>query len=152
MRAVIQRVSQASITIDGLAGGSMQQGMVILLGVEREDEASDINWLLNKCLELRIFEDDEGKMNQSLLSIGGEVLIVSQFTLFGNVKKGNRPSFNRSAHPDQAVPLYESFVQQTKAAIGADKVITGKFGAHMDVSLTNDGPVTILLDSKNKSL
>jgi len=152
MRAVIQRVTRASITIDGTEGGSIQQGIVLLLGVDREDEEVDLEWILKKTLELRIFEDDEGKMNHSLLSIGGEMLIVSQFTLFGNVKKGNRPSFNHSAPPDLAIPLYEQFVRQTKSAIGEDKVVTGKFAAYMEVSLVNDGPVTILLDSKNKTM
>ena len=126
--------------------------MVILLGVEREDDAGDIDWLLKKCLELRIFEDADGKMNHSLLSLGGELLIVSQFTLFGNVKKGNRPSFNRSAHPNFAIPLYDAFVRMAREAIGPERVTTGKFAAHMEVSLTNEGPVTILLDSKNKAM
>ena len=152
MRAVIQRVSKASITIDGVSGSSMGGGMVILLGIERGDEISDIDWLVKKCVELRVFEDEDGKMNESILSTGGEVMVVSQFTLFGNVKKGNRPSFNRSAHPEDAIPLYESFVSGIKACIGDSKVSTGKFAAYMEVSLVNDGPVTILLDSKNKNL
>lgn len=152
MRAVIQRVSKASITIDGVPGGSMGRGMVILLGGERDDGESDIEWLVKKCVELRIFEDKDGKMNESILSTGGEVMVVSQFTLFGNVKKGNRPSFNRSAHPDIAIPLYESFLSQLKNRLGSSRVSSGKFAAYMEVSLVNDGPVTILLDSKNKAM
>ena len=152
MRAVIQRVSKASIVIDGVPGGRMDSGLVILLGVDRDDDPSDIEWILKKTVELRIFENEDGKMNQSLLTIQGEVMVVSQFTLFGNVKKGNRPSFNRSAQPELAIPLYEQFVGAIQQTIGVEKVHTGKFAAHMEVSIVNDGPVTILLDSKNKTM
>jgi D-aminoacyl-tRNA deacylase len=150
MRAVIQRVASASIIIDGEAGGCFEKGMVILLGVERDDQAADLDWLVKKCVELRIFEDSEGKMNQSLIDTGGSALIVSQFTLFGNVKKGNRPSFNRSAVPEHAIPMYENFVRSVAAVIGSERVLTGRFAADMQVTLTNDGPVTIVLDSRQK--
>lgn len=150
MRVVVQRVSEASILIDGVQGGSIQEGMVVLLGVEENDTSEALPWLVNKCLDLRIFEDAEGKMNQSLRDIEGSMLIVSQFTLFGNVKKGNRPSFNRSASPDIAIPIYESFVEQCKLSIGSEYVRTGSFGADMKVMLCNDGPVTIIIDSNQR--
>lgn len=152
MRALIQRVSQACIVIDGNPGGSMNAGMVVLLGIERGDTANDLDWLLNKCLDLRIYEDSEGKMNRSLRDSGGQVMVVSQFTLYGNVKKGNRPSFNRSAAPAEAIPLYNAFVEAMRQSRGSANVITGAFGANMQVTLTNDGPVTLLLDSRNKEL
>lgn len=150
MRVVIQRAANASIDIDGQLSGKMGRGLVVLFGVEKGDVLEDLDWIVNKCMEIRVFEDSEGKMNRSLLDIEGELLIVSQFTLYGNMKKGNRPSFNRSAPPDVAIPIYESFVRKCRERLGKIKVITGKFGAHMDVSLTNDGPVTILIDTNQK--
>ena len=150
MRVVIQRVSQASIVIDGDQGGSMDDGLVILFGVEKEDSTDHLEWLANKCLELRVFEDEDGKMNQSVKHIHGKVMIVSQFTLFGNMKKGNRPSFNRSALPETAIPLYEDFIRIFKKELGEDRVVTGSFGADMKISLTNDGPVTIIIDSNDR--
>jgi len=149
MRAVIQRVSSASIRIDNSDAGSISGGMVILIGIDRTDTPEDVTWMSHKCAGLRIFEDAENKMNRSLLDIGGDALIVSQFTLFGNVKKGFRPSFNHSAAPDLAIPLYEKFVEEMRAQIHG-RLLTGKFAAYMEVSLVNDGPVTILLDSKAK--
>jgi D-aminoacyl-tRNA deacylase len=143
-------VSEASIVIDGVAAGAMGQGFVILLGVGRDDEASDLEWLLGKCLELRVFEDDDGKMNRSVMETAGSVLLVSQFTLFGNVRKGNRPSFNKAALPELATPLYEAFVDRMRHALGVHRVLTGSFGADMKVQLINDGPVTIILDSRQK--
>jgi D-aminoacyl-tRNA deacylase len=150
MRVVVQRVSKAGILFDGVDGGSIGEGIVVLFGVESDDTPKDVPWLANKCLDLRIFEDEEGKMNQSLRETGGSMLIVSQFTLFGNVKKGNRPSFNRSALPEIAIPIYDAFVDQCRTILGEDRVITGSFGAMMEVSLCNDGPVTIIIDSNQK--
>lgn len=149
MRAVVQRVSSASIRIDGTDAGSIAGGVVILLGVDRNDTGSDAEWLAHKCAGLRIFEDADNKMNRSLIDTGGDALIVSQFTLFGNVKKGFRPSFNHSAPPDLAIPLYERFVHEMRTRIPGG-VLTGKFAAYMEVSLVNDGPVTIVLDSQAK--
>ena len=150
MRVVVQRVSHAGIMIDGVEGGAIHQGIVVLFGVEVDDTDEHVPWLANKCMDLRIFEDDEGKMNRSLREIGGGMLIVSQFTLFGNVKKGNRPSFNRSALPETAISIYEAFVDFCKTELGKDRVITGSFGADMKVSLCNDGPVTIFIDSNQR--
>lgn len=148
---VVQRVSKAGILIDGVDGGAIGKGIVVLFGVEANDTNERLSWLANKCLDLRIFEDEEGKMNQSLRDIDGSMLIVSQFTLFGNVKKGNRPSFNRSALPETAIPIYEAFVDQCRTMLGEDRVITGSFGAGMEVSLCNDGPVTIIIDSNQRN-
>jgi D-tyrosyl-tRNA(Tyr) deacylase len=152
MRVVIQRVSKAHILINQDREHSISEGMVVLLAVKNGDSETDLDWLVNKCLGLRIFEDDEGKMNQSLLDITGQMLIVSQFTLYGSVKKGFRPSFNRSASPEIAIPIYESFVKKCRTLIGEENVKTGEFGADMKVSLTNDGPVTIIIDTDNKEL
>ncbi len=154
MRAVIQRVKKASVDIIGgefgnFRRGEIEKGLLILLAVEKDDSDSDAEWLAQKISRLRIFEDSDGKMNLSLIDTGGDALIVSQFTLFGNAKKGNRPSFNRSAEPALAIPLYEKFTSIMECNIGK-KIPTGSFGAMMDVSLINDGPVTIILDSKNK--
>ena len=149
MRVVLQRVSEASVKIDGRVTSSIQQGLVILLGVSTEDDLSDVLWLVNKISSLRIFPDIEGKMNKSVIDIGADVLLVSQFTLFASTKKGNRPSFIRSAHPDIAISLYETFQKEIEQALGRS-IFTGEFGADMKVSLINDGPVTINLDSKNK--
>ena len=148
MRALLQRVTEASVTIDGQIHGNIQQGLLILLGIEAEDTATDIDWLIRKIVAMRIFSDPDGLMNLSVQDIGGDLLIVSQFTLHASVKKGNRPSFIRAARPDTAIPLYELFIQKATETMGKP-VATGKFGADMKVSLLNDGPVTIWMDSKN---
>ena len=149
MRTVIQRVSHASVTIDGCVHGSIEQGFLILLGIEPSDTEADADWLAKKAAGLRIFDDEEGVMNRDIVSIGGNALIVSQFTLMASYKKGNRPSYLRAAGHDIAVPLYEYFCQRLSEAIG-NQVETGVFGADMKVELLNDGPVTICMDSKNK--
>jgi len=149
MRLLLQRVSEASVTIAGHEKSRIGRGMLILLGIEREDELADIEWLVGKVLSLRIFEDPDGKMNLSLLDVGGEALIVSQFTLHARVKKGTRPSFERAARPEQAIPLYEQFLAAFAAGLGKP-VGSGEFGAMMQVGLVNDGPVTIWLDSRNR--
>ncbi len=147
MRAVIQRVSEAAVTIDGKARRAIRHGLVVLLAVEAADTREDIDWLSGKIVRLRIFDDENGVMNRSVQEVQGDILLVSQFTLFASTKKGNRPSYSRSAPPEIAVPLYEAFVTRLEQALGKT-VQTGEFGAHMLVSLTNDGPVTILIDSK----
>ena len=149
MRAVIQRVSQASVTIDGKIKSSIGTGLLILLGIEDADTPDDIAWLVNKIAQMRIFGDENDLMNRSIMDIGGDFLVVSQFTLFASTKKGNRPSFIRSARPETAVPLYEAFVASL-AQVSGRKVGTGEFGADMKVNLLNDGPVTILIDSKQR--
>ncbi len=149
MRAVIQRVSSASVTIEGKVHASIQKGFMILLGVEEADSKEDIDWLAQKIAGLRVFSDDQGLMNINITDAGGDILVVSQFTLFASTKKGNRPSFIRSAKPDLAIPLYEAFVQALETSI-AKTIYTGIFGADMQVQLVNDGPVTILIDTKNK--
>ena len=149
MRTVIQRVSHASVTIDGCVHGSIQQGFLILLGIEPSDTAADADWLAKKAAGLRIFDDEEGVMNRDIVSIGGNALVVSQFTLMASYKKGNRPSYLRAAGHDIAVPLYEYFCQRLSETIG-NQVETGVFGADMKVELLNDGPVTICMDTKNK--
>lgn len=149
MRTVIQRVSHASVTIDGCVHGSIEQGFLILLGIEPSDTEADADWLAKKAAGLRIFDDEEGIMNRDIVSIGGNALVVSQFTLMAGYKKGNRPSYLRAAGHDIAVPLYEYFCQRLSEAIG-NQVETGVFGADMKVELLNDGPVTICMDSKNK--
>ena len=149
MRTVIQRVSHASVTIDGCVHGSIQQGFLILLGIEPSDTEADADWLAKKAAGLRIFDDEEGVMNHDIVSIGGNALVVSQFTLMASYKKGNRPSYLRAAGHDIAVPLYEYFCQRLSEAIG-NQVETGVFGADMKGELLNDGPVTICMDSKNK--
>jgi D-tyrosyl-tRNA(Tyr) deacylase len=148
MRAVIQRVSSASVTISGEVQASIGQGMLILLGVESADEASDALKLAAKISKLRIFNDDDGLMNLSCQDISGEYLVVSQFTLHAETKKGNRPSYIRAARPEQAVPLYETFIDSLSKETGI-LIQTGKFGADMKVELLNDGPVTIIIDTKN---
>lgn len=149
MRVVAQRVTQASVTINNQVFSSIQNGLLILLGIEDSDTSEDINWLCNKLLNLRIFGDAEGVMNLSIKDIAGEFLVVSQFTLHASTKKGNRPSYIRAAKPDVAVPLYEEFIKTLKD-ISNLPVKTGQFGADMKVSLLNDGPVTIIIDTKNK--
>lgn len=149
MRAVIQRVSHASVTIDGCVHGSIQQGFLILLGIEPSDTEADADWLAKKAAGLRIFDDEKGVMNRDIVSIGGNALVVSQFTLMASYKKGNRPSYLRAAGHDIAVPLYEYFCQRLSETIG-NQVETGVFGADMKVELLNDGPVTICMDTKNK--
>ncbi|TYB78255.1 D-aminoacyl-tRNA deacylase [Bizionia myxarmorum] len=149
MKAVIQRVSQASVTIIGKKVASINDGLVVLLGIVNEDVSEDISWLSNKIVNMRIFPDAEGVMNKSLLDINGDVIIVSQFTLHANTKKGNRPSYIKAAKPDVAIPLYESFIKQMELDLGKS-IQTGEFGADMQVALINDGPVTIIIDTKNK--
>lgn len=149
MRAVIQRVSQASVTIYGEVKSSIGPGLLILLGVEDADGQEDIEWLCKKISQLRIFGDEAGLMNLSVQDIGGEMIVVSQFTLHASTKKGNRPSFIRAAKPEMAIPLYEKFVETLRTVSGL-KVGTGEFGADMKVALVNDGPVTIVIDTKVK--
>ena len=155
MRAVIQRVSQASVDIHEnellRRSGQIRAGLMVLLGVENGDTIEDAKWLASKIVGLRIFEDADEKMNLSVVDIDGDILVVSQFTLFGNVRKGYRPSFNRSARPDVAVPLYEAFMAEIENMTNK-KVPHGEFGAMMSVSLINDGPVTIIIDSRDKNL
>ncbi|RYZ52541.1 MAG: D-tyrosyl-tRNA(Tyr) deacylase [Sphingobacteriales bacterium] len=148
MRLVIQRVSTASVTIGGQMKASIGAGFMVLLGVEGDDTQEDADWLCRKLAQLRVFGDENGLMNRDLKDIDGEVLVVSQFTLHASYRKGNRPSFIRAARPEQAIPLYEYFVQQLSLALGK-AVATGEFGADMKIALVNDGPVTITMDSKN---
>lgn len=147
MRVVIQRVSQASVTVGGERKSAIGPGLLVLLGIETADTAEDIEWLCGKIARLRVFDDAAGVMNRSVQDIGGEVLVVSQFTLHASTKKGNRPSYSRAARPEVALGLYEAFVRSLSAAVGKP-VLTGQFGANMQVALVNDGPVTILIDSK----
>ena len=148
MRAVIQRVSKASVTIDGNIKSQIKTGLLVLLGIEENDTEKDIEWLVKKIIQLRIFSDADDKMNLSVQDINGDILVISQFTLFASTKKGNRPSFLRSAKPDIAIPLYEQFIGETEKQFGK-KIFTGEFGADMKVELLNDGPVTIIIDSRN---
>ncbi len=149
MRSVIQRVSSASVSIGGQEKSAIRQGMLILLGVEDRDTEEDLAWLVKKISNLRIFDDDEGVMNRSLLDVQGEALVVSQFTLYASYKKGNRPSWFRAGSHEVSIPLYEAFCKQMSEALGKP-VGTGEFGAEMQVKLVNDGPVTICIDTKNK--
>ena len=149
MRIVIQRVRHASVTIDGKIKSHIGQGYLILLGIEQNDSGEDIEWLSKKVAGLRIFDDENGVMNKSILDLDGEILVVSQFTLMASTKKGNRPSWFRAATHDISIPLYQEFCKVLSSAIGKE-VQTGEFGADMKVELLNDGPVTILMDSKNK--
>ena len=149
MRAVIQRVSHASVTIDGNLKSSIKQGLLVLLGVGEEDTEEDINWLVKKISNLRIFDEEAGVMNRSVMDVNGDVLVVSQFTLMASYKKGNRPSWIHAAPHSISIPLYERFCKEMSAAIGKE-VGTGEFGADMKVELLNDGPVTICMDTKNK--
>ena len=149
MRAVIQRVSEASVVVEDEKVANIQQGLLVLLGIEIEDSQEDADWLANKISALRIFSDSEGKMNNSIIDVDGDVIVVSQFTLHAKTKKGNRPSYIKSARPEQAIPLYDQFKKELSEVIGK-QVQSGEFGADMKVSLVNDGPVTIIIDSKNK--
>jgi len=149
VRAVTQRVSSASVVVEDEKVANIQQGLLVLLGIEIEDSKEDANWLANKISALRIFSDSEGKMNNSILDVDGDVIVVSQFTLHAKTKKGNRPSYIKASRPEQAIPLYELFKEELSQLIGK-KVQSGVFGANMQVSLINDGPVTIIIDTKNK--
>jgi D-tyrosyl-tRNA(Tyr) deacylase len=149
MRAVIQRVSRASVTIDGQIRSAIEDGLLVLVGIEDSDTTEDIGWLSGKIVNLRIFNDSAGVMNCSVKEVGGDILLVSQFTLHASTKKGNRPSYIRASKPDIAIPLYTKMITQLEADLGK-AIGTGKFGADMKVELLNDGPVTIVMDSKNK--
>ena len=149
MRVVLQRVSQASVIINGETVASIGKGLLLLLGIEEADTAEDIGWLSGKIIRLRVFPDDEEVMNRSVMEAGGEIIVVSQFTLHASTKKGNRPSYIRAAKPESAVPLYNQFIKSLETMVGKP-VQTGDFGAMMDVSLVNDGPVTIIIDSRNR--
>lgn len=149
MRVVIQRTTHASVTIGGQLKSAIGPGMLILVGIEDADGPEDIDWLCRKIVNLRIFDDDKGVMNRSVLETGGDILVVSQFTLHASTKKGNRPSYIRAARPEISIPLYEQFCEALSQALGKS-VETGQFGADMQVELLNDGPVTICMDTKNK--
>lgn len=148
MRVLVQRVSEASVVVNNEIIGAINKGLLLLVGIENEDSSEDINWLVKKIAKLRIFSDDEGKMNLSVQDVNGGVLVVSQFTLHASTKKGTRPSFIKAAKPDHAIPLFNEFIKAMNTEVS--KVETGEFGADMKVNLTNDGPVTIWLDTKNK--
>lgn len=147
MRAVVQKVSSASVTIDSQIRASMQHGLLVLLGVEESDAAEDFEWLAGKLVRLRVFNDDAGVMNRSVQEAGGDILVVSQFTLFASTKKGNRPSYTRAARPETAIPIYEAFLSKLAIELGRP-ALCGEFGADMKIALVNDGPVTILIDTK----
>ncbi len=149
MRVVIQRTTHAAVTINGICKSSIGKGMLILVGIEEADNREDIDWLCKKIVNLRIFDDENGVMNRSVLDIHGEILVVSQFTLHASTKKGNRPSYIRAAKPEISIPLYEAFCGTLSEALGKE-IGTGEFGADMKVELLNDGPVTICIDTKNK--
>lgn len=149
MKVVIQRVNEVSVSIDGQIAGSIQKGLMVLLGIETADTMEDVDWLSNKIVQMRIFDDAEGVMNLSVKEVGGHILLVSQFTLHASTKKGNRPSYIAAAKHDISVPLYEAMIKKLSADMGAP-IQTGVFGADMKVALVNNGPVTIIVDSKNK--
>ena len=149
MRVVIQRVTKASVTINGLVNGAIQKGLLVFVGIEEADNMEDISWLSNKIINLRIFDDDQGVMNLSLKEIGGNILLISQFTLHATTKKGNRPGYSKAARPELAIPLYQAFIKQLQNDLEKE-IATGEFGADMKVELLNDGPVTIIIDNKNK--
>ncbi len=149
MIAVIQRVTQASVTIEGKTKASINGGLLILIGIEDADARDDIEWLTPKIVNLRIFNDSQGVMNLSVKDVGGDIIVVSQFTLHASTKKGNRPSYIKAAKPDRAIPMYENFVKELEIQLGKT-IQTGEFGADMKVSLLNDGPVTIIIDTKDK--
>ena len=149
MRAVIQRVKKANVSIDGKIFSEITEGLLVLLGIEDADEQEDIDWLCTKIVNLRVFDDSEGVMNRSLLDVSGELMLVSQFTLHASTKKGNRPSYIRASKPPVAIPLYEACIVKLGQLLGKE-ISTGQFGADMQVELVNDGPVTIIIDSKDK--
>jgi D-tyrosyl-tRNA(Tyr) deacylase len=149
MIAVVQKVSEAKVEIENKIEGQIGVGLMVLLGIENEDRDEDIDWLSRKIINLRIFDDEHGVMNRSLLEVGGDMLLVSQFTLHASTKKGNRPSYIKAAKPDIAIPLYEKFIYKAESELGK-KIQTGEFGAMMKVSLCNSGPVTIIIDTKDK--
>ncbi len=149
MRIVIQRVSHASVTINGVCKSAIKEGFMILVGIEEADTQEDADWLCKKIISLRVFDDENGVMNRSILEAGGDILVISQFTLHASTRKGNRPSYIRAAKPDIAIPLYEYFCRQLSIGMGKE-VATGEFGADMKVELLNNGPVTICMDTKNK--
>ena len=149
MRAVIQRVSSASCSVDGVMTGEIEQGFMVLLGIEDSDHEEDLNWLAQKIVNLRVFADENGLMNKALADVHGNILLISQFTLFASTKKGNRPGFTRSARPEFAIPVYEKMILELVRLTGT-KIETGIFGADMKISLVNDGPVTICIDTKAK--
>lgn len=149
MRVVIQRVKSASVTVDQQVVGQVGSGLLVFVGIEDADDQDDIQWLSGKITQLRIFADDDGVMNRSVLDIGGEVLLVSQFTLHASTRKGNRPSYIRAARPEKAIPLYEQMIRQLQEDLGKP-IATGSFGADMQVALVNDGPVTIWIDSRQR--
>lgn len=149
MRTVIQRVSHASVTINGVVKSAIEGGLLVLVGVEDADTEEDIQWLCKKIVGLRVFDDENGVMNKNIVDAGGDILVISQFTLFASTKKGNRPSYIRAAKPDISIPLYEQFCEELSIALGKP-VGTGEFGADMKVELLNDGPVTICMDTKDK--
>ncbi len=149
MRTVIQRVSHASVTINGVVKSAIEGGLLVLVGVEDADTEEDIQWLCKKIVGLRVFDDENGVMNKNIVDAGGDILVISQFTLFASTKKGNRPSYIHAAKPDISIPLYEQFCEELSIALGKP-VGTGEFGADMKVELLNDGPVTICMDTKNK--
>ena len=149
MRVVIQRVTEASVKVDGAIVGSIQAGLMVLLGIQNEDTIDDIQWMSNKLVQMRIFDDAEGVMNHSVQEMGGSILLISQFTLYAATKKGNRPSYIAAAKPEIAIPIYEQMILQLSKDLGKP-IATGQFGADMKVALINDGPVTILIDSKNR--
>jgi D-tyrosyl-tRNA(Tyr) deacylase len=149
MRVVIQRTGHASVTINGICKSAIQKGLMILIGIEETDGKEDIDWLCKKIVNLRVFDDENGVMNKSILDIGGDILVISQFTLHASTKKGNRPSYIRAAKPEISILLYEQFCKELSLALGKE-IGTGEFGADMKVELLNDGPVTICMDTKNK--
>lgn len=149
MRAVLQRVKRAKVSIEGRVNGAIVEGLMVLFGVEDSDDAADLDWLVQKIVQMRIFSDEAGLMNLSVKDINGEILVVSQFTLFAKTKKGNRPSFIAAARPEKAVPIYESFVEKLSQALGKP-IPTGEFGADMQIDMLADGPVTIIIDTQNK--
>ena len=149
MRAVLQRVTEASCKVEGKITGEIKLGFLVLLGIEEADTDDDLNWLANKITGMRVFGDENGLMNKALADVDGEILLISQFTLFAQTKKGNRPSFIKAARPDKAIPMYEQMIKTLETLTGK-KIATGIFGADMKISLVNDGPVTIIMDTKDK--
>ncbi|MCY1528469.1 D-aminoacyl-tRNA deacylase [compost metagenome] len=149
MRAILQRVTSASCTVDNKITGQIEQGFLVLLGIEDSDTREDLDWLAQKIVNMRIFGDENGLMNRSLSDVDGNILLISQFTLFASTKKGNRPGFTRAARPEKAIPLYEEMIRQLSVSLNKE-IQCGIFGADMKISLTNDGPVTIMMDTKNK--